>query len=714
MLHEVLLALSGHPSPLFQSAPVDKADANIQSLLSPSEAALLKSIGTLAERHRLLRDHVQRVESKHQSTVCRAVATAIRQKHLARFQQRILEVESKILTRDATIVGAYDIVPLASIVAEFDDWHRLMFWLWETVQSFQPGTKSTSDGCSGAVLINHLRAEASTGFPEIESAAIELSKVAEHAWLRQLAPWIVHGKLPAYGSRDFFLHAMPDERTFQKKTELMPGFLSPATASSILFVGTCLHQIGRLPQQHTKSVHPTSPVLTDTHLASTHLQHLSSLPLPINQAQLSRAVSAIRLSLSQNVLQRLLPMSDITQLLHCLRRYFLLDQSDFAVALIDEAEARLQARQQSMGRLLQQDALKALKGLTIKDAELHQTLNATWKRLAREEDAEDHVLDFTRQHVRLSTPTSNPVRPVSSDSFTKHAAQVSPIVFNDLLFPTATSLSLDVASPLDLFISPRDVESYAAINAYLLAIKRAQVRLTELWRRTSNRRSHVSNTNTARRTKDARKVWATSTAALHLLSEISAYLDGEVVKGSCDHFESWVEKPTSSEDVDTTMGSTKSEALDVAQRDPETLAAAHRMFLAALTYATLLTDVPFTRELRSLLGNIDALVAFFNALLDVQQRLDVEGEDGDSSFAADEESRVSLELDRARKKVDSDLRSVINRLRVVDHERIGSGRYLEIQASESGGFEPWKGGGVDRLLMKLEFGRMPDGAFDIV
>ncbi|KAK4900071.1 hypothetical protein LTR27_002834 [Elasticomyces elasticus] len=696
MLHEVLLALSGHPSPLFQAAPVDKADANIQSLLSPSEAALLKSIGTLAERHRLLRDHVQRIESKHRSTVCRAVATAIRQKHLARFQQRILDVESKILTRDATIVGAYDIVPLASIVAEFDDWHRLMFWLWETVQSIQPATKSALDGCSGAALINHLRAEASTGFPEIESAAIELSRVAENAWLRQLSPWIVH-----------------DGRTFQKKTELMPGFLSPATASSILFIGTCLHQIRRLPQQHTKSVHPASPVLTDTQLASTHLQHLSSLPLPINQAQLSRAVSAIRLSLSQNVLQRLLPMSDITQLMQCLRTYFLLGQSDFAVALIDEAEARLQARQQSMGRLLQQDPLKALKGLTIKDAELHQTLNATWKRLAREEEAEDHVLDFARQHVRLSTPTSNPARPGSSDSVIKHAAQVSPIVFNDLLFPTATSLSLDVASPLDLFISPRDVESYAAINAYLLAIKRAQVRLTELWRRTSNRRDHASSTNTARRTKDARKVWATSSAALHLLSEISAYLDGEVVKGSCDHFESWVEKPTSSEDMDTTMGSTRSETLDVAQRDPETLAAAHRAFLAALTYATLLTDVPYTREVRSLLGNIDALVTFFNTLLDLQQKLGVE-DDGDISFAAEEESRISLELDRARKKVDSDLRSVINRLRQVDHERIGSGRYLEIKAGESGGFEPWKGGGGDRLLMKLEFGRMPDGAFDIV
>lgn len=213
-----------------------------------------------------------------------------------------------------------------------------------------------------------------------------------------------------------------------------------------------------------------------------------------------------------------------------------------------------------------------------------------------------------------------------------------------------------------------------------------------------------------------RKVWATSSAAIFLISETAAYFEGEVIKESCEHFEEWVKRPAPTENADESHASLQSDRMsDVAQRDPETLAAGHRLFLAAIIYALLLTDIPYTRELRSLLGNLDALIAFFNRLLDLQQELDLEQDaGGTSSLTEEDERRVSLELDRARKKVDSDLKAVVNRLRQLDHERIGSARYLDAGATENGGFEPWKGGGVDRLLMKLEFGRMTEDEFDIV
>ncbi|KAK3114331.1 hypothetical protein LTR53_007458 [Teratosphaeriaceae sp. CCFEE 6253] len=707
MLHEVLLALSGHPSPLFQKQEPNGGphSSDIHSLLSPSEAALLQSIGTLAEQHRRLRAHVEAISSKHQSTICRAVATSIRQSFLARFQKKILNVEGKILTRDATVVGAYDIVPLATIVA------CLM-----QRKSGPNEASHASQGCSGATLINYLRAQANTGFPEIEQAAIELSRVAELAWLRKLAPWVVHGKLPVHAAGDFFVQADPgDKHTFQKRAELTPELVATATATSIVFVGACLNRIEHLRRNGRASGSSTAHDIDDRQLAATHLQHLTSLPLPIHHAQLSRAISSIRLSLSQNVLQRLLPMSDITRLLSCLRRYFLLGQGEFAMALIEEAEARLLARQQSTSRLLQQDPTKALKSLSIKDAELHQALRSTWKRLARDEDAEDLVLEFARTHMTLGSPTSHTEHKRSSESSNDGKARLSHIAFSDLLFPMATVLGLDVTSPLDLFITPADIEMYAAVNSYLLAIRRAQIRLAGLWRRTSARRTRTSVPRMAERARQTRKVWATSSAALSLVSETAAYFEAEVVQGSCDHFERWVAKPTSSEGLNDSLASVQKEPpTDVAQRDPETLSAAHRAFCAALAYALMLTDMPFTRELRSLLGNIDALVAFFNSLLNVQQRLDLESdEDGESDFTTGEEARLSLELDRARKKVDSDARSVVHRLRQLDHERIGLGRYLEVDMAESGAFEPWKGGGVDRLLMKVDFGRVSDYDYDL-
>lgn len=248
--------------------------------------------------------------------------------------------------------------------------------------------------------------------------------------------------------------------------------------------------------------------------------------------------------------------------------------------------------------------------------------------------------------------------------------------------------------------------------------------MSELWRRTPARRDHPLATldtlemrrRQKRRATKTRKVWATCSAAVFLLSETSAFFEGEIVKGSYDHFYSWVQQPAPivNHERPTASVSTTSHE-DQAQRDPETLASGHRKFLSSLIYALLLTDIPYTHELRSLLRNVDNLIAFFVRLLDVQQKLDLEHQSvGESAHTVEEAQRLAVELDRARKRVDSDLKCVVNRLRQLDHERIGSLRYLDVKSGEAGDFEVWKGGGVDRLLMKLDFGKVLDDSYDIV
>lgn len=730
MLHEVLLALSGHPWPLFTNDG-GKRENDEFPLLSPSEKALLRSIDELSELHRKLRQHVDQIASTHSSTICRAVATSVQQTHLARFQRKILEVESKILTKDASIVGAYDIVPLSGIVAEFEDWHRRLEWYWELACFVRRsnGSHAKVPECSGAALIDKLRSEQQTGFPDVEAAAVELSRVAETAWLRQLSSWLLYGKVRSFGASDFFIHAQRNaetgDTTFTRRKDLLPRFVTSQTAVSILFVGKSLHQVQRYGRQTSSSSTSAAAGTTERELAAVHLKYLTVLSMPIVSAQLSRTVSAIRLSLSQNVLQHLLPMQLTLELFSSLRQYFLLGSGEFATTLINEAESRVQARQQSMGRLLQQDPVKGLQGLSIKDAELQQTLVAVWKSLASQDVEHDHddICDFARKHVSFGLPAQPLSRPSTADSDDGGKPSVSHISFQGLLFPSAASLGLHITQPLDLLISKQEVESYAAINAYLLAIRRSILRLSDLWRRTVARRDHPApRTNedehrarTTKRRVATRKVWASCSAALFLLSETSAYFEGEITRESWSKFENWVQTPavTISND-DSGIDTDESTYASSAQKDPETLASGHRVFLASLVYALLLNDVPYTRNLRSLLGNVDNLIAFFNRLLDMQQKLDLENDSGgETGYTSEEEQRIALELHRARKKVDSDLKAVINRLRQLDQERIGSGRYLGLGRKE-GGFEAWKGGGVDRLLMKLEFGRMADEGYDIV
>ena len=722
MLHEILLALSGHPSPLFEQGhqPEGTHVSYASPFLSPSERALLRTIGRLAELHRQLRERIDKITTRHPSTVCRAVATSIQQTHLPRFQQKILQVESKILTRDAALVGAYDIVPLAGVVEEFDDWHRRMAWYVELACFMKPDRANGSmpGECSGASLIDKLGGEQQTGYPDIEAVAVELVKVAEAAWLRQLASWLLYGTLPSFGADDFFIRSRVSadhtEPQFRQQAELLPSFVSGRTAASVLFIGKSLHQVRRQIQSLTSL---GKGALDEDELVAAHLKLLSGLTLPLVATQLSRTVSEMRLSLSRNMLQHLLPLEKILEVLSCFRQFFLLGRGEFAAAIIQEADGRFHAPKQHAGKP-QRDLAKALSSLSFSEAEVQQTLSAAFKALlCKDDDLEDELLEFARLYISLSPPPDAESRPSTPrtpvDSTLDHA-----IDFKDLIFPNAISLGFHIAPPLDLFVSQREIRSYAAINAYLLSIRRADLRLSELWRRTAARRDFSSApTGAANRVRikkrrvATRRVWATCSAALLLLSETSAFFEGEIIRESWSTFEQWVKTPVGPRS-DGKYPLRSSTGPDYAsQQDPETLASGHRIFLASLTYALLLTDDRYTRELRSLLGNVDSLIAFFGCLLDMQHKLDLEHDaGGETAYTVREEQRISSELDRSRKRVDGDLKAVVARLRHLDQERIGSGRYLDPGPTECG-FSAWKGGGVDRLLMKLEFGRMTSDGF---
>jgi hypothetical protein len=199
MLHEILLSLSGHPSPLLRTDGPNLSSAAI----SPSERELLASVAHLSDLHVKLLGYTAQVAADHVSTICRAVATAIDSVHLSAFQRKVLEVEEGILRKDAGLVGAYNIVPLTAVVGEFSGWTRRMEWLWEIVQ-FMLRDKD-GERCSGAKIIDRLRSEMQSGYADIERTAVSLVPVAETAWLKQVSAWVLYGRLPSFGADDFFV-----------------------------------------------------------------------------------------------------------------------------------------------------------------------------------------------------------------------------------------------------------------------------------------------------------------------------------------------------------------------------------------------------------------------------------------------------------------------------------------------------------------------------
>jgi len=112
------------------------------------------------------------------------------------------------LQKDSASVGAYNIVPLTSIVQEFSGWTRRMEWFLEIVDFIIRGSGGEKSKCSGAMIIDKLCDSVQTGYVDIEEAALSLVKVAETAWLKQVSGWILYGRLPSFGRDDFFVQNM--------------------------------------------------------------------------------------------------------------------------------------------------------------------------------------------------------------------------------------------------------------------------------------------------------------------------------------------------------------------------------------------------------------------------------------------------------------------------------------------------------------------------
>ncbi|KAF2458852.1 Spc98 family-domain-containing protein [Lineolata rhizophorae] len=654
-----------------------------------------------------------------------------------------------------------------------------MEWFWATVTYMlpvEPPEGGDKRGCSGAEIINRLRDEAQTGYPDIEEAAVDLSKTAEMAWLRQLSSWVLYGRLPSYGTEDFFIHEEEIEDgppEFRSNSRLLPKFVSAQTASSILFIGRSLNHI-RARKANLESRSSRSSELT---LLPCHLEELGKVKAPITSASLSGTVSAIRASLSRNTLQELLPLPKIIQILTLLRDFFLLGRGEFAVALIESADECLRNRTE---RSASHKPSTGVRGLLFKDSELNGVLSKTWSTLSSLVDQDDgdnfsadEILDLARDIVRLSVSKQPaPTRP-STPGRAREKDDILPTLpmslFNDVLLSVPTTLSLDISSPLDLFLSQPEIDIYSTICSYLLGIRHSHVRLASLWKETTLRRDHpaplagthcatptgknllrVRRARSKARNIEMRKVWATCSAAVFFLAEAGAYFEGEVILESWRHFHEWLVGPSNERpgsraalrqqgdrsasgtpqppDMSTlsmhspgvvrqSFASSQHQPDSGVPLDPESLAAAHKRFLSSIVHALLLSDLPFTTSLRALVSHTDQLVAFFARLRAIQTNLDLEEDEGVVDALADyanEEKEVKLELDRARKRIDGDLKALVGRLREVDVERVsggpggivgkGGGRGAAGRLDEKREYEPWKSGGVDRLLMKLDFG----------
>jgi hypothetical protein len=752
MLHELLLALSGHPSPLVSPSIGKTNDGSFATILSPAEVALLRSLAEdLGEKHKNTRESATEISNGHPSIVCRAVSSAIISVHLAAFLQKVLEVERDILERNSEIVGTYNIVPLSSLAAAFDGWKRKLEWLWRLVQFIQPISIANGSGrsevgqepCTASLVLDYLRETTRTGYPDIELISLHLVEVAETAWLKQLSAWILYGRFPTFGNVDLFI--TEKERIDSKgknikaygiNAKLVPRFVTEASANSVLFIGKSLNHIRDKRSAGVDGFNRGSP--PELELLSTHLAHLSSLRYPIHGSSFSAAIDAIRLSLSKNALQKLLPLSKVLEILRVLQDFFLLERGEFPIALISAADLRIQSRHNRSIDKLKKPGFSSLNSAKIRNGELSAILAKTWSTLSSlqglDDDESDRGLDLARELFRLSLKSEES----PSHSTTSHKKfKLSPTGFSDFLLPTATFLSLQVPSPLDLFLSISSIEVYSHINAYLLAMRQGHLHLCQLFLLSNLRRDHPSPTSPSqpgqsgilqdwrerarRRSQAMRPAWATISSATFLLTELGEYFQGHVIKSSWKEFLAWLDpsscatapvlSPNTSFQPDESSEERSEPATNIppTPHDPETLSQAHSLYLSTLVQSLLLTHPPFTYSLRAFLLAISHLAALLHRLSIVQETL---AAGVTNSHSTSEEEDLMTNLGAGSARVDNGAEALVEVLREIDRVQTkgsttASG-WKTPNRTEAGVFIPWRSsglGGLERLLLKFDRSR---------
>ncbi|EWC46860.1 hypothetical protein DRE_03872 [Drechslerella stenobrocha 248] len=644
MLHELFLVLAGHSSPLFTPNLPDNFP-----LVSPSERALLNDLAGIGILHRRIRHACDLVTTHHPSTVARAVACGI-VNHLQQFRMQVTDTERLILNYDDLLVGAYNIVPLAKIVALFSGWKRVLEYMEgltklmlfgegkvrqpvglsagssrrRAKREAQDGDEDDEDdseededddeteeeeeeeedddedadledvddieddeasdilaqrGVKGAKIIDRLREDMHTGYPSIEALVMELLNTAESAWLRQVSTWVLYGRLPTFGASDFMIRETATDADEELDDDLeeavlsmdfalsrsnVPKFMTPQTSSSILFVGRALHQIrrkGGLTKAGSKSATAPSSsagVTSEKALLQEHLAILQDLKTPLSPALFQAAISAIRDSLSRNTLQSLLPTEQIADVLRILREFYLLGRGEFAVGLVEQAEESVRKRM-TRPTLFRTKTGTSLTAVTVKDGEVGNVLKHTWAALYLRQAEEEHDdrLDRAREVLFLAlhnkdgtttgyTPGTAPIKvPLIVKNLDK-------TVFSDILLGVPISLGFNLTWPMELFLTPQDLEIYQFLFHYLLSIRRAQMKLQALWQ--ARRNTAVQGITTRRnreelrgrrqelvkREQSQRMAWATANLCVFFLESLGIYFQSNVIDSSFGDLEAIV------------------------------------------------------------------------------------------------------------------------------------------------------------------------------
>ncbi|KAF9437735.1 hypothetical protein BGZ76_011373 [Entomortierella beljakovae] len=512
MLHELLLTLSGYPGDIFQPFPPEPAIATTFAItnfpiLHPSEKESLDQLAQLGFYFKQFNTFISNCRShshtRQQSGIyIRALANALERK-LQVYRNVIVQAEAAILSGEDNLGG---VIPLTSISARFAPFQLVFPAIYNLITDIEIAALSQKP-CKGGKLINLLQDRAASGVPILEEWMTELLQGCYAVMMKQIVSWIVYGQIQdSFG--EFFIrkvqsadnnkqtaanHSLnkstvnPDMSTilstpnstrwlteYELDESMIPTIIPIPLANVILFIGksvaTAINAKPRpipipqsMSQRHLRMI---LPVVTATTASETRVESVSLNML--SMTLFTNVIHQIRSDIANHLWAVVQIGEKVIRALESFKRYFLLCDGEFCLGLIEALEEFKKNRLSRRGQF----AITTSSHTSIRNHDLGGILT----KAAQDTPAQD---DPVLKNFELRLIQTNAA--VEQNSNTVDTIQDDIGMFDDQLLGIPVRLWYTMMWPLDFFLTAEDLDHYGDIFAFLLTVRKGQVKLQQAW-----------------------------------------------------------------------------------------------------------------------------------------------------------------------------------------------------------------------------------------
>ncbi|WVQ96101.1 hypothetical protein IAU59_003203 [Kwoniella sp. CBS 9459] len=522
MLAEVLLVLLGHDSSFF--VPTSSPSSSTQTLtvlphlaeyLHPGEVVSLNALGRLAFRYRAIKSWATVIQKRgREAVVAESLAqpssrkgkgkeTALRDSiggdgqkvphqylctlansildTLSSYELLVVETEARILRFDPAVVQDPEqgYVPLSNMVATFESWQAPLSSLFALTQQLSSpphdGTQAEKQEWTPGRLLDLIYDKTQTGNPFLKEIYTRIHSSLVRLFLTHLVSFLLYGIVPSTSTPTSPSLAIdvgsdplsPKYRIYRLNDELLPTSIDRRTRESILYIGRVAATLKREGMSLPKSL--VDEVRVEI-MAVRSLEEIGGL---------GDAIQRARAEVGEWLWRHILTGPQLAEAIESLANYFLTRKADFASSLLREItrlrldKLILSNPHSSSSVIREQDLdLALLRASVGTSAELDRTLDGLRFRLER-----GPLRALLPATVNSNTRSVGKVEGRDGHSGDNEFRRL----FSSSLLGTPLELTMAITWPLDLFLSPAALSSYADIHSYLLAFRDTQIRVQDCW-----------------------------------------------------------------------------------------------------------------------------------------------------------------------------------------------------------------------------------------